>query len=159
MNAAQCPNCGAPITDLAAPNCAYCHGALFAASGPNVTLQGLAAATASDAAAVERALPQLAAQLQAALPGKVEVETETRGLLKRTTVVRGVQASCSDQRFILESGPRGRVSARICHEVMGILLTRREVSVAEWLDALQAALAAQADSQAGGTAALTRLLG
>ncbi|HET9051418.1 MAG TPA: hypothetical protein VFO60_06915, partial [Candidatus Dormibacteraeota bacterium] len=141
MTAPQCPHCGAPITDHAAASCAYCRGALFAAAGENVTLQGLAAATASDAAAVERALPQLAAQLQAALPGQVRVDAESRGVLRRTTVVRGIHATVGDLQFSLEAAGRGRVDARVCHAVRGIVLARREVTLAEWLAELQTALA------------------
>jgi hypothetical protein len=159
MTAPQCPHCGAPMTDLAAANCGYCSGALYAAAGPNVTLQGLAAATSQDAAAVERALPQLAAQLQAALPGMVRVDTASHGLLKKTTTVRAIHASVGDQRFIVEATAKGAFRAQICHEVRDVVLSHREVGVAEWLATLQAELARRATSQQGTSAALTRLLG
>jgi hypothetical protein len=147
------------MTDLAAANCTYCSGALYAAAGANVTLQGLAAATARDAAAVEHALPQLAAQLQAALPGMVRVDTESHGLLKKTTTVRAIHATVGDQRFIVETAAKGAFRAQICHEVRDVVLSHRDVGMGEWLAALQSELSRRGTSQQGTSAALSRLLG
>jgi hypothetical protein len=54
---------------------------------------------------------------------------------------------------------RGRLVATIAQEVRGVIISRKEVPVAEWVQALAAYLAALANDSASAREALGRLIG
>jgi hypothetical protein len=130
--------------------------------GPSGDVALLASMLRTDRADVASYARVLTDTLGDALPdGMVEVERR-RGLADRMAgrdgravalVVRGV-----DRELELRDGPRG-VQAQVRQVVRGVVISRREVGVDEWLTALAEDLTRIATRDAAARAALERFLG
>jgi hypothetical protein len=130
--------------------------------GPSGDVAMLAAMLRADRADVASYARVLTGALAGALPeGMVEVE-QRRGLGDRmagrdgrtvAVVVHGV-----DRELELREGVRG-VEAQVRQVVRGVVISRRAVSVEEWLNALAEDLTRLAARDAAARAALERFLG
>ena len=116
-------------------------------------------ADAGDLASYERVF--LGTFADALPPGIVEVDRD-RSLSDRMAGRPGrpvaIRVRLGDQVLELASG-RGAPVASVAKAVRGVTISRREVTVAEWSQALAAALARFAAEHAETRAALGRLLG
>jgi hypothetical protein len=130
--------------------------------GPSADVALLASMLRADRADVASYTRVLTGALGDALPeGMVEVERK-RGLADRMAgrdghpvalVVRGV-----DRELELRDGSRG-VQAQVRQVVRGVVISRREVGVDEWLTALAEDLTRIAARDAAARTALERFLG
>jgi hypothetical protein len=116
----------------------------------------LAASLRADAADTAAFLEALAARLESALPGQVEVQRKG-GLFGGGKRVRRIDVRLDDRHYELE-GDHGAVTARRRSVVRGIALKSEELGVDAWIEALSADLLALARSSARGRLALERLL-
>ena len=116
----------------------------------------LAASLRADATDTAAFLEALAARLEAALPGQVEVQRKG-GLFGGGKRVRRIDVRLGDSHYELE-GDRGTVTARRRSVVRGIALKSEELDVDAWIEALSADLLALARSSERGRLALERLL-
>jgi len=123
------------------------------ADAPDLDL--LAASLRADATDTAAFLEALAARLEGALPGQVEVRR--KGGLFGGKRVRSIAVRLGDSRYEIE-GDGGPPAARRRTVVRGIALKSEELSVDAWIDALSADLLALAQSSERGRAALERLL-
>src|SRR3954464_14948000 len=123
------------------------------ADAPDLDL--LAASLRADATDTAAFLEALAARLQGALPGQVDVQR--KGGLFGGKRVRRIEVRLGDTRYEIE-GDGGQPTARRRNVVRGIALKTEELPVDAWLEALSAALLALAQTSGRGRAALERLL-
>ena len=121
-------------------------------------IDAIAAALRSDAGDLRVYMNVLAAKLEAALPGMVEVDRRRDGLFGPRTVVQRLTVTCEDTRFVLEPGDAGTLRATRSKVVRGIVLDRDELRLDEWVTALSASLAQLARTTERGREALGRLL-
>jgi len=121
-------------------------------------IDAIAAALRSDAGDLRVYMNVLAAKLEAALPGMVEVDRRRDGLFGPRTVVQRLTVTCEDTRFVLEPGNGGTLRATRSKVVRGIVLDRDELRLDEWVTALSASLAQLARTTERGREALGRLL-
>lgn len=124
------------------------------ADAPDLDL--LAASLRADATDTAAFLEALAARLEGALPGQVEVQRKG-GLFGGGKRVRRVDVRLGEGHYELE-GVHGAVVARRRRVVRGIALKSEELSVDAWIDALSADLLTLAQSSERGRLALERLL-
>ena len=98
----------------------------------------------------------LAAKLEAAVPGRVRVERQRKGMLG-PKVVRRIALDGADQRLELRaaSGAIETVCARVSG---GIVLKSEEMPIDDWLAQLGSVLAGEAERNATTRASLERLL-
>ncbi|MFD6495766.1 hypothetical protein [Streptomyces sp. NPDC060188] len=126
---------------------------------PDVEL--LAAALRRDSADLNLYARVLTEKLADSLPpGAVRVErgrTVADRLAGRADSVAELDVTLGDQRLALRTD-RGRVTGEIRHEVRGIVLSRRQVALDEWLHVLARSMADAAASDARARAALERFL-
>ncbi|HEU4675560.1 MAG TPA: hypothetical protein VFS29_06220 [Motilibacteraceae bacterium] len=128
--------------------------------GPDV--HALAAALRADSADVATFTRVLTATLGDALPqGMVDVERD-RSLADRLAGRDGtpvaVHVHGQDRQLSLTQGKRGP-EAEVRQVVRGVVISRRQVGVDEWIGALAAELSALAARDAAARVALARLLG
>jgi hypothetical protein len=116
----------------------------------------LAASLRADASDTAAFLEALAARLQGALPGQVEVERKG-GLFGGGKRVRRIAVRLGDSHYELE-GDHGALVARRRSVVRGIALKSEELGVDAWIEALSSDLLALARSSERGRLALERLL-
>jgi hypothetical protein len=123
---------------------------------PSRDIDLIAATLRADMSDVGVFVETLAAKLEAAVPGRVSVERRRDGMLG-PKVVKRIALDGGDQRLELraEGGSIETVCARVSG---GIVLKNEEVPIDDWLAALGAALAADAERNATTRAALERLL-
>lgn len=124
------------------------------ADAPDLDL--LAASLRADATDTAAFLEALAARLEAALPGQVEVQRKG-GLFGGGKRVRRIDVRLGDGHYELD-GEHGALDARRRTVVRGIALKSEELSVEAWIDALSADLLTLAQSSERGRVALERLL-
>ena len=125
-------------------------------------LQPLAALVSRQAADLEVYAGFLFAALEGALPPELltvqrqqSVADRLRG---RPGAVTAVAVLLGDQRFVLQRTQIGAsAQASIAHQVGGIVLSTRQLPVAEWSQQLAAALYRLAEQNAGAAVALRRL--
>jgi hypothetical protein len=98
----------------------------------------------------------LAAKLAGSFPGWVQVERRG-GLFASTKPVRRIVLTLGDERYELEHDS-GRVTCLRRALVRGVAIRSDELGLDEWLELLARSLVSQAESTAGGRAALERLL-
>lgn len=121
-------------------------------------IDAIAAALRSDAGDLRVYLSVLAAKLEAALPGMVEIDRRRDGLFGPRTVVQRLTLTCEDTRYVLEPGGGGALRATRTKVVRGIVLDRDELPLDEWVSALSGSLAKHARTTEQGREALERLL-
>ncbi|MFJ3878895.1 hypothetical protein ACIPW5_15680 [Streptomyces sp. NPDC090077] len=121
----------------------------------------LAAALRRDCADVELYAGVLSASLADSLPpGAVRVSRRrslARRLAGREGTVDGLDVVLGERRLSLRTDG-GRTTGEVCHEVRGVVLSRRRVGMDEWIGALAGALADAAASNARAREALERFL-
>jgi hypothetical protein len=116
----------------------------------------VAASLRADAADLDAFVEALAAKLDGALPGQVEVERKG-GLLGGRKRVRRIEVSLGDQRYEADLD-RGRVTCRRRSVVRGIALKTQELDLDAWIAALSQDLIEEAQRSERGRQALARLL-
>ena len=133
------------------------------ASGTNgMDVELLAAALRQDSADLDIYAKVLSVNLVESLPkGAVQVERK-RSMSDRVAGREGsvvaLDVSLGDTRLGLRMD-RGRAVGEICKEVRGVVLSRQEVNLDEWIAALAKGLADSAASSARAREALQRYLG
>ena len=125
-------------------------------------IAGLAAAVSQQAADLNVYAGFLFAALDGALPPEylaVERRSSLAGRLRgREPEVLSVSVQLGENVFVLRrSGVGAPVSASIAHQVNGIVLSRQEVPLAAWSQALAAALTQLAEHNSAIQAALQKL--
>lgn len=128
---------------------------------PEREVELLAAALRRDSADLNLYVNVLSANLADSLPtGAVRVRRR-RSLAERVAGREGSVAELDvvlgERRFSLRPD-RGQVEAEVCHEVRGVVLSRRQVGLDEWIDALARSLAEAAASNARAREAVERFL-
>ena len=124
------------------------------ADAPDLDL--LAASLRADATDTAAFLEALAARLEGALPGQVEVQRKG-GLFGGGKRVRRIDVRLGDSHYELD-GEHGALVGRRRSVVRGIALKSEELGVDAWIEALSADLLALAQSSERGRLALERLL-
>jgi hypothetical protein len=129
-------------------------------SGMDVEL--LAAALRQDSADLDVYAKVLSVNLVESLPqGAVQVERKRSmgdRMAGREGAVVALEVSLAETRLGLRMD-RGRVLAEVSKEVRGVVLSRKQVDLDEWIDALAKGLADSAASSARAREALQRFLG
>jgi hypothetical protein len=123
----------------------------------------LVAALRVDRADVESYHRVLSETLGTALPpGMVEV-TRRRKFADRVAGRDGqavsVRVNTPDRVLVLRTSEHGGVAAEIHQVVRGVVISRKQTAVDDWLEALAQELTALAEKDAKARAALSRLLG
>jgi hypothetical protein len=131
--------------------------------GPAGDMHLLVAALRADRADVESYSRVLSDSLGDALPsGMVDVERR-RSLSDRVSGREGqpiaLRVNLADRQLELSAGKHGGVTAEIRQVVRGVVISRKEVGVDEWLAALAAELAKLAARDDRAREALSRFLG
>ncbi|MFD3873175.1 hypothetical protein [Streptomyces sp. NPDC058623] len=121
-----------------------------------------AAALRRDSADLNLYVAVLAAHLADALPpGTVRVERR-RSVVERMAGREGrvtaLDVALGERRLLLRMDREGRASGEVCHEVRGIVLSRRPVGLDEWIDALARSLSEAATANARAREAAERFL-
>jgi hypothetical protein len=124
------------------------------ADAPDLDL--LAASLRADATDTAASLDALAARLEGALPGQVEVQRKG-GLFGGGKRVRRIAVRLGDTHYEIE-GEHGALVARRRNVVRGIALKSEELGVDAWIEGLSADLLALAQRSEQGRLALERLL-
>jgi hypothetical protein len=131
--------------------------------GAELEFHLLVAALRTDRADVESYHRVLSQTLGDALPpGMVEVErrkTFADRVAGRDGQVVSVQVSTPDRVLVLAAGKHGGVAAEIRQVVRGVVISRKEATVDDWLAALAQELTTLAEKDAKARDALSRLLG
>ena len=121
----------------------------------------LAAALRRDTADLDVYAKVLSVTLADSLPpGAVQVERKRSmadRMAGREGAVTNIDVALGEQRLGLRMD-RGRMTGEVCKEVRGIVLSRQQVGLDEWLTALARALAETAASSARAREALERFL-
>jgi hypothetical protein len=121
----------------------------------------LAAALRRDSADLDLYAKVLSVNLADSLPqGAVRVERKrsmSDRMSGREGAVTSLDVALGEQRLALHMD-RGRVVGEVCKEVRGIVLSRQQVGLDEWIGALAKALAETAASSARAREALERFL-
>jgi hypothetical protein len=129
-------------------------------SGMDVEL--LAAALRQDSADLDIYAKVLSVNLVESLPkGAVQVERKrsmSDRMAGREGTVTSLDVAIGDVRLGLRLD-RGRTVGEICKEVRGVVLSRQQVGLDEWIAALAKGLSASATSSAKAREALQRYLG
>ena len=130
------------------------------ASGMDVEL--LAAALRQDSADLDVYAKVLSVNLVESLPkGAVQVDRKrsmSDRVAGREGTVVSLDVAIGDVRLSLRLD-RGRTVGEVCKEVRGVVLSRQQVGLDEWIDALAKGLAESAASSARAREALQRYLG
>ena len=128
---------------------------------PDMEVELLAAALRQDSADLSLYAKVLTVNLVDSLPsGAVKVERKrsvSDRMAGREGTVSSLDVALGEQRLSLRAD-RGRMVGEICKEVRGIVLSRREVGLDEWIDALAQALAEAAVSSARAREAIEKFL-
>lgn len=133
------------------------------ASGTNgMDVELLAAALRQDSADLDVYAKVLSVNLVESLPkGAVQVERKrsmSDRVAGREGTVTSLDVALGDVRLGLRLD-RGRTIGEICKEVRGVVLSRQQVGLDEWIAALARGLAESAESSAKAREALQRYLG
>ncbi|OXM64855.1 hypothetical protein [Amycolatopsis vastitatis] len=123
----------------------------------------LVAALRTDRADVESYHRVLSETLGSALPpGMVEVarrRTFADRVAGRDGQAVSVRVNTPDRVLVLRTSEHGGVAAEIHHVVRGVVISRKQTTVDDWLEALAQELTALAEKDTKARAALSRLLG
>ncbi len=128
---------------------------------PDSEVELLAAALRRDRADLDVYTNVLSASLADSLPpGAVRVRRR-RSLAQRVAGREGsvteLDVALGERRLSLRMD-RGRVTGEICHEVRGVVLSRRPVGLDEWINVLARSLADAAASNVRAREAIERFL-
>ena len=130
--------------------------------GDSLAVEELAAALRADSADLDAYHRVLSASIGELLPaGWVEVDRD-RSLSDRMSGKPGTATAIRlhlGDRTLELTARKGRLVATIAQEVRGVVISKKEVSVAEWAEQLARYLAALATESAQAREALGRLLG
>jgi hypothetical protein len=133
-----------------------------AGDGENDLVEGVAAALRADTADLDAYHRVLSTTIGDLLPaGMVEVDYERSmgdRVAGRPGKARAIRLLIGDSTLELVSD-RGRLAASVARQVRGVTISRREVTVAEWVRELATYLAAVAAENATARTALGKLLG
>jgi hypothetical protein len=124
------------------------------ADAPDLDL--LAASLRADAGDTAAFLDALAARLEGALPGQVEVDRKGR-MFGGAKHARRIAVRLGDSHYEIE-GDGGALVARRRSVVRGIALKSEDLAVEAWIENLSRDLLALAESSERGRLALERLL-
>jgi len=128
----------------------------------SLAVEQLAAALRADSADLDAYHRVLSASVGDLLPvGMVEVDRErslSDRMAGRPGTATAIRLRLGDRTLEL-TAHRGRLTATAAQEVRGVVISKKEVSVAEWVDQLARYLAALAAESAEARQALGRLLG
>jgi len=124
------------------------------ADAPDLDL--LASSLRADAGDTAAFLDALAARLEGAFPGQVEVERKGK-LFGGAKHARRIAVRLGDVHYEIESAG-GALAARRRSVVRGIALKSEDLGVEAWIDSLSRDLLTLAESSERGRAALERLL-
>ncbi|WP_410635356.1 hypothetical protein [Amycolatopsis sp. cmx-4-83] len=131
--------------------------------GAELDFHLVAAALRTDRADVESYQRVLSETLGSALPpGMVEIDrrrTFADRVAGRTGQAVAVRVTTPDRVLVLTAAPHGGVAAEIHQVVRGVVISRKEATVDDWLAALARELTALAEKDAKARDALSRLLG
>jgi hypothetical protein len=132
-------------------------------AGSELDFHLLVATLRTDRADVESYSRVLSDTLGAALPpGMVEVDrrrTFADRMAGRAGQPVEVRVTTPDQLLVLTAGRGGNVAAEIRQVVHGVVISRRDTELDEWLTVLASELQALASRDERARAALARLLG
>jgi hypothetical protein len=117
----------------------------------------VAASLRADSSDLETFVEALATKLEASLPGHVKIERRGSRFVPGARPVRSISVPLGDSTLELEHDA-GRVSCSRRAVVRGIALRTEELPLGDWIDALSAALVAEAGSSDSARAALEKLL-
>ena len=117
----------------------------------------LAGALRADAQDNATFLEVLAAKLEDALPGRVQVH-RAGGMLRKTHPVTAMDVELGEDRFHISAPAPGQLETRHSRAVRGIVLKSDATDLAAWIDILSRALVAEAARSEHDRAALERLL-
>ena len=133
-----------------------------ASGSAGMDVELLAAALRQDSADLDVYAKVLSVNLVESLPkGAVQVERKrsmSDRVAGREGTVTSLDVALGDVRLGLRLD-RGRTIGEICKEVRGVVLSRQQVGLDEWIAALAKGLAESADSSARAREALQRYLG
>lgn len=125
--------------------------------GEGLDFDLLAASIRADTADLKTFIEALAAKLEGALPGAVEVRRGGGGLFRSGREVQSLAVNLGDDQFELGKAGSG-LEASIRKQVRGITLKTEQVGLDDWIDRLARGLQTHADSSAQARAALERLI-
>lgn len=117
----------------------------------------LAASLRADAGDISTYLEALAAKLEEAVPGRVTVQRQRKGILG-PKLVRRVTVEGGGERLELEADGPDRFQARRAKLSGGIVLSREELDFEAWTRALSVMLATEAGRNRQTRQVLERLL-
>ena len=153
---------GEPQGEAATPDPAVAPAGLPADQAAPADVDLVAAALRADASDLESYHRILSGTVGSMLPaGMVEVDRE-RSLGDRVAGREGKATSIKvllGDRTLELTAQRGRLVATSAHTVRGVVISRQEISVAEWTRQLAEYLAELAQQSAESRAALAKLLG
>jgi hypothetical protein len=124
--------------------------------GGEIDVELVAASLRASSADLTTFVEVLAAKLEGALPGRVQVERRATRFLGRDKHVDRIQCQLGEQRYVLSA--RNGIEARRSKAVRGVVLKSEELSLDEWLGALAGDLADEAQTNEHAQLALQRLL-
>jgi hypothetical protein len=137
-------------------------GELEPTGSDSMDVELLAAALRQDSADLDVYAKVLSVNLVESLPqGAVQVERKrsmSDRVAGREGTVTSLDVSLGDVRLSLRMD-RGRPVGEICKEVRGVVLSRRQVGLDEWIAALARGIAETAESSARAREALQKYLG
>jgi hypothetical protein len=128
-----------------------------ATEGAPFDIDLLAASLRADAGDLDAFVESLAEKLEAALPGRAEVQRGRRGMFG-PKLVRRIAVESSGQRLELIRGEGEVVETKRSRLSGGIVLKSEEIDTESWLRAVGEALAAEAERSQQTRQALERLL-
>jgi hypothetical protein len=131
------------------------------AAGSGMDVEMLAAALRQDSSDLDLYAKVLSVNLMESLPRDAVQVVRKRTLSDRAAGREGsvthLDVALGDSRLALRMD-RGRVISEICKEVRGVVLSRQQVNLDEWIAALARALSDAASSNARAREALQRWL-
>ena len=137
-------------------------GEMEPAGSSSMDVELLAAALRQDSADLDVYAKVLSVNLVESLPqGAVQVERKrsmSDRMAGREGTVTSLDVALGDTRLGLRID-RGRPVGEICKEVRGVVLSRQQVNLDEWIEALARGIAESAASSARAREALQRYLG
>ncbi|HWD10050.1 MAG TPA: hypothetical protein VHA57_13260 [Actinomycetota bacterium] len=118
----------------------------------------VAASLRADAGDMATFVAVLAGKLEAALPGRVQVERHGKKLFSHDKVVTRITIDLGEVRYSLVPGAGGDLDCGRAKSVRGIVLKTDRLGLPDWIQSLAKDLAAQARTSEQARLALERLL-